>query len=64
MAQKRLWDEGLGVSFGSAKVSAGEGEGCWTDGCGGLTAWEPRAWCLLTIGVDIFLLFYGIGLPP
>ena len=54
MAQKRLWNEGLGVSFGNAKVSAGEGERCWTEGCGGLTAWEPRVWCLLTIWVDIF----------
>ena len=35
LLQKRVWNEGYGVSFGSAKVSAEEGEGCWTEGCGG-----------------------------
>ena len=35
LLQKRLRNEGYGVSFGSAKVSAEEGERCWKEGCGG-----------------------------
>ena len=35
LLQKKLRNEGYGVSFGSAKVSAEEGEGSWTEGCGG-----------------------------
>ena len=34
-ATKTLPNEVLMVSFGSAKVSAGEGERCWTEGDGG-----------------------------
>ena len=36
------------MSFGSAKVSAGEGERCWTDGCGG------RFYGLLEEDLDAF----------
>ena len=35
LLQKRLRNEGLGVSFGSAKVSGWEGERSWKEGCGG-----------------------------
>ena len=34
-ATRTLPKEVLMVSFGSANVSAGEGERCWTEGCGG-----------------------------
>ena len=52
LSQKRLWNEVVMACFGSTNVRAGEGEGCWTEGCGGCFGRQrnpPRAISIYTI---------------